>query len=1021
MYRKTFTRLSFRNIFLITALLSMLLQLASAQTMLTGITSNGGPDGKGTGFTINTNGGGFSLIQSFADWGQTPNGSLLKGDDGYFYGMTNKGGTYNYGSIFKMSAAGGVTVLRELSYNTDGGYPDGELIRGADGLYYGMTVSGGLNGYGTIFKISASGAYTVIRNLSSADGANPHGHLTLGSDGNYYGISYRGGVNGYGAIFKLAPDGTYTILHSLDYTADGGYSYSSLTEGKDGNLYGVTYSDGTNYSGTIFKVTKSGAYTVLRYLKPADGVNPECDLIQATDGNFYGTCYKGGSNGVGTIFKITPAGIYTVIRNLAYATDGGYPYGSLLQHSDGLLYGMMTAGGANGAGTVYKLTLAGGYTVLHSLQPATEGSTPNGALVAGNDGAFYALASYGGVYDMGTAFKVTTAGAVTLLANLNGAAIGDAPQNSFIKGKDSAYYCTTSDGGAFGYGSIIKICGGSTSVLFSFNKSLNGATPKGNLLQASDGNFYGTTTEGGTNGGGTIFKITPAGSFTVLRHLSGSKDGSGPSGSLIQATDGFLYGTCTYGGTGAAGTLFKISTGGAYTVVRNLSYTTDGNSPLGDLLQASDGNFYGMTSNNAKIFKLAPDGTFTVAYSFSSSKDGAIPCGSLIQGSDGNLYGTCSDGGVNGYGTIFQFSLSGTYKVLKALLSATDGRAPKGSLVQGADGMLYGTTSIGGTYNTGTVFKLSTAGAYTVLRHLNITTDGGKPLGSLVFAPVNNLVANAQSVVTSQDNAVAITLTGSGGSQLNYTISVQPKNGVVTGNGAGRIYTPNAGFSGKDSFYFRVNTGCISSAAAKVSITVNAVATANHAPVLDTIINKNIKQNSTLKFKATAADPDTGQTVTFSLVSAPAGATINASTGAFAWTPTAAGTYSATIRVTDNGTPAMYDQQTFNIKVNAVAAGAINTTANNSEAAVKALPGQLFNVSLYPNPVHNSCTIKLNTSTAAVAITIKDAKGSVVINKQVNMQGALSTVLDVASLAAGTYFLTVRNEHTMQTVKFIKQ
>src|SRR5690242_7174356 len=202
-----------------------------AQNVLMGLTSNGSVDGKGTAFSINTNGSNFSVIEGFQDWGNTPNGSFLF-DGGYFYGMTHFGGTYNDGTIFKMSADGNVTMLKQFNYSLDGAYPDGELIKGADGYLYGLTVAGGANGYGVIFKISSNGDYNVIRNLSfTTDGANPHGHLTLASDGNFYGITYSGGSTGGGTIFKLTPAGIYSVIHTMNKTTEGANSYASLTEG----------------------------------------------------------------------------------------------------------------------------------------------------------------------------------------------------------------------------------------------------------------------------------------------------------------------------------------------------------------------------------------------------------------------------------------------------------------------------------------------------------------------------------------------------------------------------------------------------------------------------------------------------------------------------------------------------------------------------------------------------------------------------------------------------------------------
>ena len=201
------------------------------------------PEGKGTAFSIKSNGTGFSIIKGFADWGNTPNGDLFRNSDGNFYGMTSAGGTFNTnsGTIFKMTSSGVITVLRQLDYTNDGGYPQGELIKGNDGNLYGMTNSGGTNTYGTIFRITTAGVYTVLRAFSYSDGANPYGHLVLGKDGNFYGITRSGGTSGYGIVFKLTPSGVYTALHSMNGTTDGGNCYGSITEGADGNLYGITY------------------------------------------------------------------------------------------------------------------------------------------------------------------------------------------------------------------------------------------------------------------------------------------------------------------------------------------------------------------------------------------------------------------------------------------------------------------------------------------------------------------------------------------------------------------------------------------------------------------------------------------------------------------------------------------------------------------------------------------------------------------------------------------------------------
>ena len=926
--------------------------------------------------------------------------------------MTSRGGTNNSGTIFMMTPAGQVTMLKQFFYNTDGAYPDGELIKGPDGYLYGLTSAGGPNSYGTIFKISTSGNFSVIKNLNfTTDGANPHGHLTFGIDSNFYGITYSGGSTGAGTIFKLTRNGVYSVIHTMNKTTEGGNSYASLTQGTDGNLYGTTYSGGQYGYGTIFKVTTGGNLTVIKHLSSTtDGTYPQSDLIQAKDGSFYGTCYGGGQYGGGTIFKIA-GNNFTVVKHFSLSADGGYPYGGLMQYNDSTFYGITRTSGAKGGGTIYKLTKSGAYTIVHALDYNIEGNASSSVPVKGNDGSLYAMTSLGGTFNYGIIFKTTTAGVFTVINTFSGSTIGNTPYSSFIKGKDSAYYCTTSAGGAYGYGSIVKICGGKTTALHSFNKNTEGGYPEGNLLLASDGNFYGMTSSGSSTGAGTIFKITTAGIFNVIRNFNGTTDGSSPVGSLIQAKDGYLYGMTTGGGSNNAGTIFKMNlSGSSFTVVKSFVFATDGGAPNGNLVQANDNNFYGMTSNGGHIFQLTTAGIYTNLHTFNSSTDGYNPMGSLIQGIDGNLYGTCSDGGLNSAGTIFKMALNGSsFKVLLHLNATAQGRMPKGTLLQGVDGMLYGTTSIGGTYNTGTIFKISTAGNFTVLRHLNIVTDGGNAYGALIFAPVNNFVADAKTATVNEDSSVKITLSGSGGNPLTYTVVNKPGHGTLTGTAPNLTYKPNKNYNGTDNFSYMVGVGCIISSPAVVTITVIPKP---DSPVLAPIGNKTIKTGTALTFKAKATDADSGQKIKYSLIGAPAGAQINATTGAFTWTPSTAGNYTFKVRATDNGTPALYDEEQITVTVtNTLAAIALNNMLLGDET---------MKVTIFPNPAHDVLHISLPAFADKVLVRIIDVNGRVMANYNFSNIGKTTCNVNISALSSGIYFAQIQAGELSQTLKFIK-
>ena len=226
----------------------------------------------------------------------------------------------------------------------------------------------------------------------------------------------------------------------------------------------------------------------------------------------------------------------------------------------------------------------------------------------------------------------------------------------------------------------------------------------------SYGDFYGVAWQGGSNDGGIIFKLTTAATETVLHSFAGS-DGNNPLGSLVRGVDGNFYGMASAGGTNGLGVIFMVTAAGAETVLHNFSGGTDGGNPYGNLILASDGNFYGMTAdggagNTGVVFKVTPTGTETVLYSFGGA-NGENPWGSLIQDSSGNFYGMTYAGGASGLGVVFELTPGGAESVLHSFAGgATDGAHPYGSLFLGSDGTVYGMTSAGGASGNGAVFEL---------------------------------------------------------------------------------------------------------------------------------------------------------------------------------------------------------------------------------------------------------------------------------------------------------------------------
>ena len=357
-------------------------------------------------------------------------------------------------------------------------------------------------------------------------------------------------------------------------------------------------------------------------------------LVQGADGIFYGTTFFGGPAGVGTVYKLTPSGVLTSLYSFcrhSSCVDGEYPSSGLTFGNDGNLYGTTVQGGNHGGGEVYKITPSGVLTVMHSFGLAPDGEGPESNLIVGTDGNFYGTTFAGGANNFGAVFKMTPAG--------------------------------------------------ETTVIYSFTGGADGALPYANPIQASDGNLYGTTIQGGTStycqdhrGCGTIYKLTPAGTLTVLYNFCiefECNDGVLPGAALLQASDGNFYGTTEAGGDMGAGAFFRVTSDGTYTSLFSfcLQFTCDaGEQPLGALVQASDGNFYGTTSIGGPyyyygtVFEITPQGVLTTLHNF-HGQDGTAPWAGLVRGQDGFYYGTTAAGGIAGtwngnLGTIFRIDVS---------------------------------------------------------------------------------------------------------------------------------------------------------------------------------------------------------------------------------------------------------------------------------------------------------------------------------------------------------------------------
>ena len=318
--------------------------------------------------------------QSNCSDGYSPSGGLFRDAEGNFFGSTEFGGAYGYGTIFKLSRTGKETVLYSFcSHPTsclDGAYPNGELIHDAEGNLYGTTHSGGAFNWGTVFKLSKTGKETVLYSFCSAgncaDGSQPNWGVIQDAEGNLYGTTNEGGVEGeFGTVFKLSKTGKESVLHSFTGGVDGGGSLGGLIQDLKGNLYGTSWGGGADGHGNVFKLSRkqNGQWkeTVLYSFAKPDGYYPSSGLIQDANRNLYGTTSLGGGTGCGgggcgVVFKLSSAGKETVLHSFT-GTDGDNPGGGLVQDAAGNLYGVAGLGGdlscadgqGQGCGVVFKL------------------------------------------------------------------------------------------------------------------------------------------------------------------------------------------------------------------------------------------------------------------------------------------------------------------------------------------------------------------------------------------------------------------------------------------------------------------------------------------------------------------------------------------------------------------------------------------------------------------------------------------------------------------------------------------
>ena len=656
--------------------LTSLLQAADGK--LYGMTKLGGTNNKGVIFQYDTTTGAYLTLFNFdgAAHGSTPLGSLIQATDGKLYGMTNSGGTHNDGVLFQFDPSTHIATKKiDFDGAAHGSAPSGALLQAVDGKLYGMTNSGGIHNRGVIFQYTLS-TNTLTKKIDfdgTAHGSNPYGSLIQAANGKLYGMTNTGGSYDDGVIFQYnSTSNTCTKEYNFDGSIHGSNPFGSLMETSNGILYGMASNGGANNAGVLFRFDhNTNSYTkVFDFISAANGGTPYGSLIEATDGKLYGLTESGGANNTGVIFQFdTTTEAYVKKFDFDNLTTGANPGGTLLQAADGKMYGITELGGANNVGAAFQFNpSSGSFIKKFDFNSTPNGSTPYGSLMQATDGELYGMTKIGGANNMGVLFQLDTATNILTKKFDFDSLSGYNPRGALIQATDGKLYGMTNLGGTKNFGTLFQYDPVTNTFIKKndFDSTTTGSYPYGSLVQATDGNLYGMASSGGVNNLGVIFQYNPSNDTIIKKYdFDGAAHGMAPFGSFVQATDGNLYGMTNSGGANSAGIIFQYNPStDTFTKKYDFDGTAHGSEPYGSLTQATDGKLYGMTStggshNDGVLFQYDfSSNTFAKKIDFDGTSHGANPWGTLLQASDGNLYGVTRGGGTADWGVLFKYNFT---------------------------------------------------------------------------------------------------------------------------------------------------------------------------------------------------------------------------------------------------------------------------------------------------------------------------------------------------------------------------
>lgn len=691
------------------------------------------------------------------------------------WGTTTLGGSNDGGTIYSTDGFG-QNFSTEFSFEKLNIInPMGGFVEANDGYYYALSQNGGTELSGTIFRMDPSTeSIEVVYSFSSSGPNFPIGNLKLVSNGNLIGVTQGGGANSDGVLFEFDySTNTMTVLHDFLETS-GNSPKESIIETSNGMYYGLTSAGGANDVGVIYSYDNSTqTYTVEHEFESSMGANPIRGLMQASNGNIYGLTHNGGTGNFGTLFEFNPLNSnYSVLHSFDN-TNGSYPSSTILQITNGKLIGTTRQGGASDYGVLFEYDLSTGFNALQDLSRRHGGklteTDPNVIWGVQIDG----YADYGNYfsYDFNTS-QFSTQGN---FSEFDGLVI-----SSLLSSNGQYFYALTSNGGLTDEGKVIKYdyVNDINQDIVDFSFAPLGEGPESQLLHLSNHLFYGTTISGGVNNRGVIYSYDAQSQvYQKLVDFEGP-NGAVPKGNLLLADDGLIYGTTSEGGSNDMGVLYSFNPMNSnYTVIHEFDGTS-GEKPVGSLIQASDNHIYGVCNqggsfNFGVIFKLDINAnSLSVIYEFENTltETGIYPESGLTEGSGNKLYGTTYyyvDGAGNNYGALYSFDITTMIAERLHVFNQIEVN-PEFGVTFHDDGMLYGLTNAGGDNNVGVIYSYDTlAESFMVNHHFEYVP------GTAIYNPTGKLIETI--------NEVTIGLSHFGGnSGIGVIYEFDKQSGIVS-------------------------------------------------------------------------------------------------------------------------------------------------------------------------------------------------------------------------------------------------